>query len=108
MKFETLRIHFSLTFLVCCHTEILLPGQRDVTTSPLKTKIRSDAIKDEFIGSLTEMGTIGAGLASKPNTVICSLQNCYFIVAIIYLQDLSLVVRKMCHGDIAVLHQFCA
>ena len=35
MKFEIVRIHFSVTFSVCCHPEILLPRQRDVTTSPL-------------------------------------------------------------------------
>ena len=29
MKFET------VTFQVCCHTENLLPWQRDVTTCPL-------------------------------------------------------------------------
>ena len=35
MKFETVRIHFLSDVLVCCHPEILLPSQRDVTTSPL-------------------------------------------------------------------------
>ena len=35
IKFETVRIFFLVTFSVCCHWEILLPWQRDVTTSPL-------------------------------------------------------------------------
>ena len=35
MKFETVLIHFLIDVLVCCHPEILLPWQRDVTTSPL-------------------------------------------------------------------------
>ena len=35
MKFETVRIHFLSDVLVCCHPQILLPWQRDVTTSPL-------------------------------------------------------------------------
>ena len=33
MKFETVRIHFLSDVLICCHPEILLPRQRDVTTS---------------------------------------------------------------------------
>ena len=35
MKFDTLRIYFLSDILVCCHPEILLPWQRDVTTFPL-------------------------------------------------------------------------
>ena len=35
MKFGTVRVHFLSDVLVCCHPEILLPWQRDVTTSPL-------------------------------------------------------------------------
>ena len=38
MKFETVRIHFILikeTLSICCHPEILLPWQRDVTNAPL-------------------------------------------------------------------------
>ena len=35
MKFETVRIHFLSDVLVCCHPQILLTWQRDVTTSPL-------------------------------------------------------------------------
>ena len=35
MKFEIVLIHFLSDVLVCCHPEILLPWQRDVTTSPL-------------------------------------------------------------------------
>ena len=35
MKSETVRIHFLSDVLICCHPEILLPWQRDVTTSPL-------------------------------------------------------------------------
>ena len=35
MKFETARIHFLSDVLVCCHPKILLPWQRDVTTSLL-------------------------------------------------------------------------
>ena len=32
---ETVRIHSLSYVLVCCHPEILLPWQRDVTTCPL-------------------------------------------------------------------------
>ena len=32
MKFETVRIHILSEVLVCCHPEMLLPWQRDVTT----------------------------------------------------------------------------
>ena len=39
MKFETVRIHFLSDVLVSCHPEILLPWQRDVTTSPLYYRI---------------------------------------------------------------------
>ena len=35
MKFETVRIYFLSEFSVCSHPKILLPWQRDVTTSPL-------------------------------------------------------------------------
>ena len=35
MKFETVRIYFLSDVLICCHPEILLPWQRDVTTFPL-------------------------------------------------------------------------
>ena len=35
MKFETVRIYFLSDILVCCHSKILLPWQRDVTTSLL-------------------------------------------------------------------------
>ena len=35
MKFETVRIYFLSEFSVCCHPKILLPWQRDVTTSSL-------------------------------------------------------------------------
>ena len=35
MKFEIVRIDFKVTLLVCCHPKILLPWQRDVSTSPL-------------------------------------------------------------------------
>ena len=35
MKFETVRINLLSDVMVCCHPEILLPWQRDVTTSPL-------------------------------------------------------------------------
>ena len=35
MKFEAVLIHFLSDVLVCGHPEILLPLQRDVTTSPL-------------------------------------------------------------------------
>ena len=35
MNFETMQIHFVSELPVCCHPEILLPWQRDVTTSPL-------------------------------------------------------------------------
>ena len=35
MKFETVRIHLLSDVWVCCHPEILLLWQRDVTTSPL-------------------------------------------------------------------------
>ena len=35
IKFEKVRIHFLSEFSVCCHPEILLPWERDATTSPL-------------------------------------------------------------------------
>ena len=35
MKSGTVRIYFLSEFAVCCHRNILLPWQRDVTTSPL-------------------------------------------------------------------------
>ena len=35
MKFETVRIYFLREFSVCCHPKLLLPWQRDLTTSPL-------------------------------------------------------------------------
>ena len=35
MKFKTVQIHFLSDISVYCHPEILLPKQRDVTTSPL-------------------------------------------------------------------------
>ena len=35
MNFERVQIHFLSDVLVCCHPEILLLRQRDVTTSPL-------------------------------------------------------------------------
>ena len=35
IEFETVRIHFLGEFSVCGHPEILLPWERDVTTSPL-------------------------------------------------------------------------
>ena len=44
MKFVTVWIHFLGTFLVCCHPEILLPWQRDVTTSPLYWAFNLDVI----------------------------------------------------------------
>jgi len=34
VKFEKVRIDFQVTFSVCCHPKLLLPWQRDVTTSP--------------------------------------------------------------------------
>ena len=34
-KFETVRIQFLTDVLICCHPEIFLLWQRDVTTSPL-------------------------------------------------------------------------
>ena len=39
MKFEAERIHFLSDVLICCHPEILLPWQRDVTTNPLYQSI---------------------------------------------------------------------
>ena len=35
MKFETVQINFLSDDLICCHPEILLPWQRDVSNSPL-------------------------------------------------------------------------
>ena len=34
MNFKTVRIHFISHVFGCCHPEILLPWQCDVTTSP--------------------------------------------------------------------------
>ena len=43
MKFGTVRIYFLSEFSVCCHPKILLPWQRDVTTSPLaQTSAKSE------------------------------------------------------------------
>ena len=39
MKFETVRIYFFGEFSVCWNPKILLPWQRDVTTSPLHFKL---------------------------------------------------------------------
>ena len=39
MKFETVRIHFLSDVLVCCHSKVLLPWHRDVTTSPLYSTV---------------------------------------------------------------------
>ena len=39
MKFEKVRIHFLSDVLVCFHPEILLPLQRDVTTSLYMIKV---------------------------------------------------------------------
>ena len=38
IKFQTARIYFWNEFSVCCYRKILLPWQRDVTTSPLYSK----------------------------------------------------------------------
>ena len=38
MKSGTVRIYFLSEFSVCCHRNILLPWERDVTTSPLYCK----------------------------------------------------------------------
>ena len=38
MKSGTVRIYFLSEFAVCCHRNILLPWERDVTTSPLYCK----------------------------------------------------------------------
>ena len=40
MKFKTVRIHFISDVFGCCHPEILLPWQCDVTTSPPRKNVR--------------------------------------------------------------------
>ena len=45
MNFETVQIHFLGKFSVCCHPEILLPWQRDVTTSPYSTTLKNLILK---------------------------------------------------------------
>ena len=49
MKFETVLIHFLSDVLVCCHPKILLPWQRDVTTSPLYTLVCLPEIAEGFL-----------------------------------------------------------
>ena len=44
MKFETVRIHFLSDIFDLCHSEILLPQQCDVTTSPLYNNVISQYI----------------------------------------------------------------
>ena len=44
MKFETVRIYFLSEFSVFCHPNILLPWQRDVTTSPLYSLPRQNNV----------------------------------------------------------------
>jgi len=41
IKFEAVWIHSLSEFSVCCHPEILLPWERDITTSPLYSALRS-------------------------------------------------------------------
>ena len=41
MKFETLRIYFLSEFFSVCRPKILLPWQREVTTSPLYSHLSS-------------------------------------------------------------------
>jgi len=56
MKFETMRIHFLSDVLICCHPEILLPWQRDVTTSPLYYgAVFGDAIRPSFPRNLVKV-----------------------------------------------------
>ena len=50
IKFETVRIHFLSEFTVCCHPEILLPWQRDVTTNSDFTK-SSQIPKSKFLSN---------------------------------------------------------
>ena len=41
MKFGTVQIYFLSEFSACCHPNILLPWQRDETTSPLYPTIQN-------------------------------------------------------------------
>ena len=50
MKFGTVRIYFLSEFSVCCHPKILLPWQRDVTTSPLYLTSRKNGSNFRQIG----------------------------------------------------------
>ena len=64
MKFETVQIHFFNDFLICCHAEILLPWQRDVTTSSLCSKRSHQKGKDKsgYFGDLNHVPFCGNGL----------------------------------------------
>ena len=54
VKFEIVRIDFKVTLSVCCHPKILLPWQRDVTTSPLySSQLRFSANHPPFLQTPT-------------------------------------------------------
>ena len=63
MKFEKVQIHFSSDVLVCCHPEILLSWQRDVTTSPLyvvnSSYVQTDATTPNIFGP-TMLGVVAS------------------------------------------------
>ena len=48
MKFETVQIYFLSEFSVCCHPNILLLWQRDVTTSPLYSLPRQNNVSSSL------------------------------------------------------------
>ena len=66
MKFETSRIliHLLSDVFICCHPEILLLWQRDVTTSPLC--IYLDANKFGLLSVFTLLETICQKVRAKP------------------------------------------
>ena len=66
MKFETSRIliHLLSDVLICCHLEILLLWQRDVTTSPLC--IYLDANKFGLLSFFALLETICQKVRAKP------------------------------------------
>ena len=62
MKFEIVLIHFLSDVLFCCHPEILLPWQRDVTTYNTNCKLQvtrhTISIQQEINRLLTWKGKI--------------------------------------------------
>ena len=54
MKSETVQIHFLSDALICCHPEILLPWQRDVSNSPIYYACVQNCIRKTCIACSTK------------------------------------------------------